>query len=233
MIQLKEKIIIAIDGYSSCGKSSFAKLIAGELGYLYIDSGAMYRAVALFALQNELFSEEIIVKERLIKILNEINISFTTNEKGNYTMLNDINVESEIRNIEVSSVVSEISKIPEVRERLVQIQRKTGEKREVVMDGRDIGTVVFPNAEMKIFMTADINIRAKRRFDELKTKGIPASIEEIESNIRDRDHKDMNREISPLRKAKDALVLDNSNITFDEQMYWFREELANKDLLKL
>lgn len=233
MKQLKEKIIIAIDGYSSCGKSSFAKLIADDLGYLYIDSGAMYRAVTLFALRQKLISEDIVNAERLIRNLHQINISFVTNKEENYTILNDENIENKIRNIEVSSVVSEISKIPEVRERLVQIQREIGKEKGIVMDGRDIGTVVFPEAEMKIFMTADIRIRAKRRYDELKAKGIPESLEEIESNIKDRDYKDMNREISPLRKAEDALVLDNSNMTIEEQMLWIKKELSTKGLLKV
>ncbi len=231
MIDLRKRIIIAIDGYSSCGKSSFAKLIAGELGYLYIDSGAMYRAVTLFALQNKWITKENIEKEKLIQNLHKIDISFAKVKGENYTLLNGENIEKKIRNIEVSSVVSEISKISEVREQLVQMQREMGKERGIVMDGRDIGTVVFPQAEIKIFMTADTGIRVMRRYDELKAKGIPAELKEIEFNIKDRDDKDMNRAISPLRKAEDALVLDNSYMTFEEQMLWFRKELLNRELL--
>ncbi len=232
MILLKERIIIAIDGYSSCGKSSYAKLIASELGYLYIDSGAMYRAVSLFAILNKLISAESFNKERLVQDLHHIKISFKKDENGNTTLLNGENVENRIRDIEVSSVVSEISKVSEVRERLVQMQREMGREKGIVMDGRDIGTIVFPDAELKIFMSADPTVRAKRRYDELIAKGMPASFEEIEANIKKRDYIDMNREISPLRKADDALVLDNTYLTFDEQMQWFRQELVKKDLLE-
>ncbi|MBN2524030.1 MAG: (d)CMP kinase [Bacteroidales bacterium] len=232
MTELVKKIIIAIDGYSSCGKSSYAKLIANELGYLYIDSGAMYRAVSLFALQNKMIENGVIDEISLIRNLPKIEISFQTDGNGTYTLLNDENVEKKIRNLDVSSVVSEISKIYEVRERLVQMQRTMGKNKGIVMDGRDIGTIVFPEAEMKIFMTADPKIRAKRRFDELRSKGIPASLLEIESNIEHRDNKDTNREISPLRKAEDALVLDNSRMTFDDQMLWFTRKLFEKGLLK-
>jgi len=232
MILLKERITIAIDGYSSCGKSSYAKLIAGELGYLYIDSGAMYRVVSLYALQNKLISNDNFNKDKLVQDLHLINISFEKNENGNTTILNGENVENKIRNIEVSSVVSEISKVSEVREQLVQMQREMGRKKGIVMDGRDIGTIVFPDAELKIFMSADPTVRAKRRYDELIAKGMPASFEEIEANIKKRDHIDTNRELSPLRKAEDALVLDNTHMTFDEQMLWFSQELAKKDLLE-
>ncbi|MGD2034936.1 MAG: (d)CMP kinase [Bacteroidales bacterium] len=232
MSELSQKIIIAIDGYSSCGKSSFAKLIAGEVGYVYIDSGAMYRAISLYALSHKLIEGEKVCTEKITEYLPGIKISFSKDAKEMVTMLNGENVEKEIRSIEVSSVVSEISRIPEVRERLVELQRDMGRNKGVVMDGRDIGTVVFPQAEMKIFMTAETGIRAKRRFDELKAKGIPASLETIEANIISRDYKDMNREHSPLRKAEDALILDNSYMTFDEQMIWFREELEKKGFLK-
>lgn len=232
MIRLKERIIIAIDGYSSCGKSSFAKLIAAELGYLYIDSGAMYRAVSLFAISNKLISSESFIKEKLIQNLHSINISFEKSENGYTTLLNSENVENRIRDIEVSSVVSEISKVSEVRERLVQIQREMGREKGIVMDGRDIGTIVFPEAELKIFMSADPAVRAKRRYDELIEKGMPAIFKEIEANIKKRDHIDTNRKISPLRKADDALVLDNTHMTFDEQMLWFRQVLLNKGLIE-
>lgn len=230
MIHLNKRITIAIDGYSSCGKSSYAKLIAGELGYLYIDSGAMYRAVSLFVLENKLIHNEHFDIETLVKELPGMKISFRKEADGNKTYLNDRNIENKIRGIEVSSVVSEVSKVGEVRERLVQIQREMGKGKGIVMDGRDIGTVVFPEAELKIFMTADTHVRAKRRYDELIEKGMPASFEDIEKNIKDRDFKDMNREISPLRKAEDALILDNTNMTFDDQMHWFRQELIKKDL---
>lgn len=232
MISLKKRITIAIDGYSSCGKSSFAKLIATELGYLYIDSGAMYRAVSLFAIRNKLISTESFKEEKLIKNLHRINISFKKSDNGYITHLNGENVEKRIRDIEVSSVVSEISKIYQVRERLVQMQREMGSEKGIVMDGRDIGTIVFPDAELKIFMSADPAVRAKRRYDELIEKGMPASFKEIEANIKKRDHIDMNREISPLRKADDALVLDNTHMTFDEQMLWFRQVLISRDFLE-
>ena len=232
MISLKKRITIAIDGYSSCGKSSFAKLIATELAYLYIDRGAMYRAVSLFAISNKLISTESFIREKLIQNLHRINISFEKSDNGYSTLLNGENVENRIRDIEVSSVVSEISKVSEVRERLVQMQREMGRDKGIVMDGRDIGTIVFPDAELKIFMSADPAVRAKRRYDELIGKGMPAIFKDIEANIKKRDHIDTNREISPLCKAEDALVLDNTHMTFDEQMLWFRQVLINKDLLE-
>jgi cytidylate kinase len=231
MIRLKKKIIVAIDGYSSCGKSSFAKLIARNLGYLYLDSGAMYRAVALHALHNNAINDQKVIKSHLLKILGDIRISFRIVENENHTFLNGEDVEKKIRGVEVSSVVSFISKIPEIRQRLVRLQQQMGRERGIVMDGRDIGTIVFPDAEIKIFMTARIEVRARRRYDELKTKRIEAGMEEIKNNITDRDHQDMHRKVSPLRQAEDAVVLDNSDMTFDEQMEWFLELLRKRSLL--
>jgi cytidylate kinase len=217
--------IVAIDGYSSCGKSTFAQLIAKELNYVYIDSGAMYRAVALFYLENKIISGELFSKEPKLDSLDKINIQFILNPSSlkQETWLNGKNVEENIRGIEVSAAASAISKIREVRKKLVSIQRKIGENGCVVMDGRDIGTVVFPGARLKIFMTARPEIRIKRRYDELLQKGIVVTLSEISENIRIRDHEDENRAESPLRKAPDAVVLDNSFMTVEEQMEWFRK----------
>jgi len=231
MILLKKKIIIAIDGYSSCGKSSFAKLIASDLDYIHLDSGAMYRAVALFAFRKGLTEEKQFNEAEFKNSLSDINISFKNTHGENHTFLNDEDVEKEIREVEVSAAASTISKIREVREHLVRMQQEMGKYKEIVMDGRDIGTVVFPDAEVKIFMTADMNIRAKRRYEELKAKGISGSFEEISENIELRDNQDTQREISPLRQAEDAVVLDNSSMSFDEQMVWFRHLLEKKNLL--
>lgn len=233
MMILQKRIIIAVDGYSSCGKSSFSKLIARQLSYIYLDSGAMYRTVALYALRNKLIADFKINTSALIERLPEIHISFNNQEGENQTFLNDENIEKIIRGVEVSSVVSEVSKIPQVRAHLVKMQQSLGRKRGIVMDGRDIGTVVFPEAEVKIFMKADTKVRAKRRFDELKQKGIPASLDEISRNINERDYQDINRKISPLTQAKDAQVLDNSTMSFDEQMKWFKELLIEKEYLQV
>lgn len=216
--------IIAVDGYSSCGKSTFARLIARELGYVYIDSGAMYRAVALFCLENNILADGNPVIEKLRESLGNITISFLLNKRTGMqeTWLNGRNVEEAIRGIEVSAVVSKISQIREVRGKMVRLQRKIGKKGGVVMDGRDIGTVVFPEAQLKIFMTADADVRARRRYKELLEKGMDVKLDEIADNIRMRDHEDENRKVSPLRKADDAIVLDNSNMTIKEQMEWFK-----------
>jgi CMP/dCMP kinase len=221
--------IIAVDGYSSCGKSTFAQLIAKELNFVYIDSGAMYRAVALYCLQRDILVKGKPDLHRLINALGEINISFIldTSTGLQETWLNGRNVEQDIRGIEVSAVVSRISQIKEVREKMVGLQRKIGEQGGVVMDGRDIGTVVFPLAGLKIFMTADAEVRAIRRYQELIGKGMKVELNEIRENIRMRDHEDENRIESPLRKAPDAVILDNSHMTIDQQMQWFRE-LWNK-----
>jgi CMP/dCMP kinase len=220
-------LIIAIDGYSSCGKSTLAKGIAAALGYLYIDSGAMYRAVTLFCIRNKIIKNAVVDLERLNKSLNLIDIRFEYNAlKQKYeTWLNGENIEEEIRKPEVASNVSNISKIARVREKLVALQRKIGENKRIVMDGRDIGTVVFPMAEMKIFMTADPLIRANRRLLEMNTKGITVSIDDVLQNIKERDYIDQNRDVSPLRKADDAIVLDNSELTQDEQLAWVMQKI--------
>jgi CMP/dCMP kinase len=220
-----KKLIIAIDGYSSCGKSTFAKSIAGMLGYIFIDSGAMYRAVTLFCIRNGLIKVDKVDTSGLLSRLNDINIEFRHNPLTNTseTFLNSENVEIEIRNIAVSDHVSRVSQVPEVRERLVDLQRKIGLNKGIVMDGRDIGTVVFPEADIKIFMTASVDIRAKRRYDELVAKGIRVDLDEIRRNIIARDIADENRDLSPLRRADDAIVLDNSRMTVDEQMDWIKQ----------
>lgn len=218
-----EKIIIAIDGFSSCGKSTMAKDLAYELGYIYVDTGAMYRCVALYALQHKLFLKdgEINIPE-LEAAMPNINISFKLNKETGRpdTYLNNENVENKIRTMEVSSHVSSIAAIPFVREALVAQQQKMGKDKGIVMDGRDIGTVVFPNAELKIFVTASPEVRAQRRYDELMEKGMEADYNEILENVKRRDYIDSHRDVSPLRKADDAIELDNSNISIEEQKQW-------------
>ena len=218
-----EKIIIAIDGFSSCGKSTMAKDLAHELGYIYVDTGAMYRCVALYALQHKLFLKdgEINIPE-LEDAMPNINISFKLNKETGRpdTYLNNENVENKIRTMEVSSHVSSIAAIPFVREALVAQQQKMGKDKGIVMDGRDIGTVVFPNAELKIFVTASPEVRAQRRYDELMEKGMEADYNEILENVKQRDYIDSHRDVSPLRKADDAIELDNSNISIEEQKQW-------------
>ncbi len=223
-------LTIAIDGYSSCGKSTFARRIATLLGYIYIDSGAMYRAVTLYALNNGLISGNSVDEAGLTRVLDRIDIDFFPDDpSGQYLVrLNGRVVETGIRSMEISGLVSPVSRIPAVRTKMVELQRSMGGKTGVVMDGRDIGTVVFPNADIKIFMTADPHIRAQRRFLELKEKGVPASLEMVEKNIRERDHLDETRDISPLKKADDAIVLDNSYMSVDEQMNWFSNLLKDK-----
>ena len=228
MESAKQKIVIAIDGHSSCGKSTFAKAIAARLGYIFIDTGAMYRAVTLCALEAGAISDGKVDQERVVGLLPRINISFRFNaERGaSDVYVNGECVEPRIRSIEVSSAVSSISSIPAVREKLVAMQQQMGRDRGVVMDGRDIGTVVFPDAELKIFMTADAEVRARRRYDELTAKGDKVTLEEILENVIARDKADMEREISPLRQAEDAVVLDNSRMTVEEQMEWFMERYS-------
>lgn len=225
MNQNDRKIIIAIDGFSSCGKSTFAKAIAARLGYIFIDTGAMYRAVTLYALEHGAVKMGEVDSSAVVALLPEIEISFKFNsERGaSDVYVNGEQVEQKIRSIEVSNLVSKISSIAEVREKLVSMQQDMGRKRGVVMDGRDIGTVVFPDAELKIYMTADAKVRAQRRYDELTAKGDQVTLEEILENVISRDHADMNREISPLRQAEDAIVLDNSQMSVEEQMAWFME----------
>lgn len=219
------KIVIAVDGFSSCGKSTFAKMVAARLGYIFIDTGAMYRAVTLWAIENGCVENGILHEERLVANLDRIQIDFRFNpERG----ASDIYVcgewaEGKIRTITVSNLVSAVSAIGEVRRRLVAIQQEMGRDKGVVMDGRDIGTVVFPDAELKIFMTANPEVRAERRYKELQAKGEEVSREEIVENIRQRDHLDQTRAISPLRKADDAIVLDNGGMTLAEEMEWFDE----------
>ena len=221
-----KKITIAIDGYSSCGKSTMAKDLAREIGYIYIDSGAMYRAVTLYSLQKGFFSEKGIDTEALKTAMPDIHISFRLNPETQrpMTFLNDTNVEDAIRSMEVSSHVSPIAALGFVREALVKQQQEMGKAKGIVMDGRDIGTVVFPDAELKIFVTATPEIRAQRRYDELKAKGQEASFDEILENVKQRDYIDQNREVSPLRKAEDALLLDNTDLSIEEQKKWLFEQ---------
>lgn len=222
------KIIIAIDGHSSCGKSTFAKAIAARLGYIFIDTGAMYRAVTLYALEHGAIPSGIADEERIEAMLNDIDINFRFNPQRGASdiYVNGDLVESKIRTIEVSNCVSAVSSIGAVRQKLVAMQQEMGRKRGVVMDGRDIGTVVFPEAELKIYMTADPMVRAERRYKELTAKGDNVTLEEIYENVVSRDKADMTRAISPLRKADDAIVLDNSHMSVDEQMEWFDKEYA-------
>lgn len=222
-----KKIVIAIDGHSSCGKSTMAKSLARLLGYVYIDSGAMYRAVTLYALRKGLISNGIPDIPKIIDELKNINITFQWDEKTekNTTFLNGENIENEIRQLEVSQNVSPVSTIAEVRHEMVKQQRKNSINKGIVMDGRDIGTVVFPDAELKIFMTASPEIRAERRYNELKEKGQEVDFDEIIQNVKNRDKIDSTREISPLKKADDAVVLDNSNLTREEQLKWALEKV--------
>lgn len=219
------KITIAIDGFSSCGKSTMAKDLAKEIGYIYIDSGAMYRAVTLYCLRNNLFNDDGgIDAVALEKHIGDIKISFRLNDITSRpeTLLNGENVETEIRTMEVSSKVSIVAALGFVREALVKLQQEMGKNKGIVMDGRDIGTVVFPDAELKIFVIASAEIRAKRRYDELTAKGQTVSYEEILANVVERDRIDQTREISPLRKADDAIVLDNSDMSIPEQKIWLK-----------
>lgn len=224
------KIIIAIDGHSSCGKSTLAKTLARLLGYIYIDSGAMYRAVTLYAIRNGWIINGIPDKEKIIAGLNDVKITFTWDEQAekNTTCLNGENIEEEIRRMEVSQNVSPVSTIPEVRFEMVKQQRENGMNKGIVMDGRDIGTVVFPDAELKIFMTASPQVRAQRRYQELREKGQDVNFEDILHNVEERDKIDSGRKISPLRKADDALVLDNSFMNRDEQLQWALEKVKQK-----
>ena len=219
-------ITIAIDGHSSCGKSTMAKDLAKEIGYIYIDTGAMYRSVTLFALRNGLITDAGINEEALRQSMPDIMITFRLNEEMGRpdTYLNGICVEKEIRTMEVSKWVSPIATLGFVREAMVDMQRLMGEAKGVIMDGRDIGTVVFPDAELKVFVTASADVRAQRRYDELTAKGEACSFDEIRANIIERDRIDSTRAISPLRKADDAIVLDNSNMTIPEQKAWLLEQ---------
>ena len=227
---MEKRLIIAIDGYSSCGKSTFARSIAKMLNYIFIDSGAMYRAVTLYCLRRNFIHNDRMNINGIISGLNDICIDFIYNPDINEpeTYLNSENIEKEIRSLEVTSHVSLISQINEVRTRLVEMQREIGLSKGIVMDGRDIGTVIFPDADIKIFMTAAVDIRARRRYDELKEKGIIVEFEEIKRSIIARDIADENRDISPLRRADDAIILDNSRMSIKEQMGWIKEIIEKK-----
>lgn len=226
-----KKIVIAIDGFSSCGKSTMAKDLAREVGYIYVDTGAMYRAVTLFAMRNDVFDAEGNIDEtRLKALLPDVKLTFQLNNETKLpeVCLNGENVERYIRTLEVSQHVSPIAALPFVREKLVEQQQAMGNEKGIVMDGRDIGTVVFPNAELKIFVTASAEIRAQRRFKELETKGMPADFDEILQNVEQRDYIDTHRETSPLHQADDALVLDNSHLTIAEQKVWLMEKFNER-----
>ena len=224
-----KKIVIAIDGFSSCGKSTMAKDLAREVGYIYVDTGAMYRSVTLYALRNQLFDADgNIMANALEAAMPHINIAFKLNEQTGRpdTYLNGQCVENEIRTLEVSSKVSIVAALPFVRKKLVEEQQKMGEEKGIVMDGRDIGTVVFPQAELKIFVTASAEVRAQRRFDELEAKGMPADYADILKNVQERDYIDSHRAVSPLTKAADAIELDNSHMTIAEQKQWLMDKFA-------
>ena len=223
-----KKIVIAIDGYSSCGKSTMAKNLARQLGYVYVDTGAMYRAVTLYALRHQLFKADGEVDAASLQQgMPDIRISFQFNKQTGKpdTYLNDELVEQEIRTMQVSERVSKIAALPFVRTALVAQQQRMGKDKGIVMDGRDIGTVVFPHAELKIFVTASAEVRAQRRYDELQQKGMPARYDDILKNVQERDYIDSHREVSPLRKAEDAIELDNSNLTIDEQQQWLLHQV--------
>ena len=221
-----KKIVIAIDGFSSCGKSTMAKALARSINYLYFDSGAMYRAVALYCMQNGIIANGEIDTEKLRSAMSNIKITFGTDAdtKNSITYLNGVNVENEIRTLEVSQHVSHVAALDFVRTALIEQQREMGKAKGIVMDGRDIGTTVFPDAEMKIFVTASAEVRARRRYDELVARGSNPDYQEILANVVERDHLDQTREVSPLRKADDALLLDNSNMTIDGQLQWLCEQ---------
>ena len=220
-----KKITIAIDGHSSCGKSTMAKELARKVGYVYVDTGAMYRCVTLYALRHQLFTADgAVLEEQLREAMPQIDIDQRLIDGKTTTFLNGENVEREIRNLEVSNHVSPIAAIPFVRTALVAQQQKMGREGGIVMDGRDIGTTVFPNAELKIFVTASAEVRAQRRYDELQQKGMPADYADILKNVQERDYIDSHREVSPLRQADDALLLDNSHMTIAEQNKWLMEQ---------
>ena len=226
-----KKITIAIDGFSSCGKSTMAKDLAKKLGYVYVDTGAMYRAVTLYAMRNGLFNADGSVKTAdLEQQMNKINITFKLNKTAERpdTYLNNELVENDIRTLEVSNHVSQIAAVSFIREAMVAQQQRMGKDKGVVMDGRDIGTTVFPEAELKVFVTASAEVRAQRRYDELKEKGMPADFNDILKNVQERDYIDSHREVSPLRKAPDAIELDNSHMTIAEQSAWLMEQVEQK-----
>lgn len=221
-----KRIIIAIDGYSSCGKSTMAKELAKALGYIYVDTGAMYRCVTLYAMENGLFSGKSLDSDALEQRIDEISISFQLDENGKANAtLNGRVVENDIRSMAVSQCVSMVAKQPFVRKRLVEQQQAMGKDKGIVMDGRDIGTTVFPDAELKFFVTATAEVRAERRYTELLDKGMEADYAQILKNVKERDYIDSHREVSPLRMADDAILLDNSRMTRDEQRRWLLEKV--------
>jgi cytidylate kinase len=215
-----KKLTIAIDGFSACGKSTLAKDLAKKLDYIFIDSGAMYRGVALYCLENHLFADGEPLVAKIIENLNHIQLEFKTIDQQSLLFLNDKNVSTEIRENAVANVVSKIATIKEVRQKLVSEQQKMGDKGGIIMDGRDIASVVFPNAELKLFVTAETKIRTQRRLDELKSKGIESSFDEVAKNLEERDYMDTHRTESPLIQVEDAIVLDNSNLNREEQVDW-------------
>lgn len=225
-----KKITIAIDGFSSCGKSTMSKELAKKIGYVYVDTGAMYRGVTLYCLRNNMINGDEVDEEALKAVINNISITFGIDETGTqYLVLNGENVEKEIRGMEVSGKVSIVAAVPLVREAMVALQRKMGEDKGVVMDGRDIGTTVFPDAELKIFVTASPQIRAQRRLDEMRSKGDnEVTFKEVLFNVEERDRIDQTRAVSPLRKADDAIVLDNSNMSIAEQDEWLMNEFQKR-----
>ena len=227
-----KKITIAIDGHSSCGKSTMAKDLAREVGYIYVDTGAMYRAVTLYCMRNHLIDAQgEVLTARLKALMPQVSVTFQLNKETGKpdTYLNDERVEDTIRSIEVSSNVIKVAAIPFVREAMVEQQRLLGKEKGVVMDGRDIGTTVFPDAELKVFVTASPEVRAQRRYDELKAKGMAADYDDILKNVQERDYMDSHRAVSPLRKAEDALLLDNSEMTIAQQKDWLMDKF-NKAL---
>lgn len=222
------KINIALDGYSSCGKSTIAKRLARSLGYTYVDTGAMYRGVTLYALREGLFSGEEPMVEEIIRRLPRIEMRFAIYPDGQHLLLNGKDVEREIRGMEVSEHVSPIATIPEVRAALTRQQQDMAKEKGVVMDGRDVGTTILPDAELKIFVTARPEVRARRRFDELTAKGESVTFDSVLANVRERDRIDSGRAVSPLREAEDALVLDNSDMTLDQQQAWVEERVRER-----
>lgn len=226
-----KKIIVAIDGHSSCGKSTMAKDLAREVGYIYVDTGAMYRTVTLFALQHNLFNADGSVQaDALEKLMPQVEVSFKLDADTRLPLahLNGVCVEKEIRGLEVSSHVSPVAALPFVRQAMTAQQQRMGEEKGIVMDGRDIGTVVFPQAELKIFVTASAEIRAQRRYDELTAKGDTVNYDDILANVKERDYIDSHREVAPLRQAEDALLLDNSHMTIPEQKAWLKEKFEER-----
>lgn len=222
-------IIIAVDGYSSTGKSSFAKLIAKEFSFLYLDSGALYRAVTLESMRRGIIAEDKTIDIPALKsLLESLNVHFEYRDGGSHTFIGDECVDSEIRSIEVSSYVSPIAVLPEVRQYVDGILHEYGKAGRVVMDGRDIGTTVFPDADIKIFMTADDRVRAERRLKEMKAAGENADFETVLANLKSRDYIDSHRETSPLRQAEDAIILDNTDMTLEDQMVWIRDLIKNR-----